>query len=57
MLNILCNKLDLGTKVENNDGIYTVTLTPRSQGLHRVVLVYGGIEIPDGSILFEVSLF
>lgn len=52
-LNILCNKLDLSTNTEYDDGIYTVTLAPRSRGFHQVAIMYGGVEIPGGSILFE----
>lgn len=39
-------------KVE--DCLYYVTLTPLTVGMHRVVLLYGGREIPGGVVWFEV---
>uniref|UniRef100_F1KQ16 Filamin-A n=1 Tax=Ascaris suum TaxID=6253 RepID=F1KQ16_ASCSU len=38
-------------KVE--DCLYYVTLTPLTVGMHRVVLLYGGREIPGGVVWFE----
>lgn len=56
-LNILSNKIDLETKIEKNmDGLYTAILTPKTEGQHRIVLIYGGVHIPGGTVDFEVSL-
>nr|CDQ02091.1 BMA-FLN-1, isoform a [Brugia malayi] len=41
---------------DNEDGSYTVTLTPHAQGQHRVMLMYGGVDIPGGTFDFEVSV-
>lgn len=55
-LNVLSNRIDLETKIENENGFYTATLTPHTKGQHRVVLMYGGVDIPGGTFDFEVFL-
>uniref|UniRef100_A0A915PPA4 Calponin-homology (CH) domain-containing protein n=1 Tax=Setaria digitata TaxID=48799 RepID=A0A915PPA4_9BILA len=53
-LSIRSDKNDLETKIEQNkDGFYTVTVTARSEGQYRIVLMYGGIDIPGGTFDFE----
>ncbi|VDP17517.1 unnamed protein product [Onchocerca flexuosa] len=53
-LNILSNNIDLETKIEKNmDGLYTAVLTPKTEGQHRIMLIYGGVEIPGGTFDFE----
>ncbi|CAG9538291.1 unnamed protein product [Cercopithifilaria johnstoni] len=53
-LNVLTDNVDLETKIEKKeDGFYIVTLTPHVEGQHRVALMYGGVDIPDGTFDFE----
>uniref|UniRef100_A0A1I7VY84 Filamin/ABP280 repeat family protein n=1 Tax=Loa loa TaxID=7209 RepID=A0A1I7VY84_LOALO len=53
-LSVLSDRVDLETKIEKKeDGFYTATLTPRTEGQHRVVLMYGGVNIPGGTFDFE----
>ncbi|EJW78001.1 hypothetical protein WUBG_11092 [Wuchereria bancrofti] len=53
-LNVLCERADLEIKIDKNeDGSYTITLTPHTQGQHRVMLTYGGVDIPGGTFDFE----
>uniref|UniRef100_A0A915Q2T4 Calponin-homology (CH) domain-containing protein n=1 Tax=Setaria digitata TaxID=48799 RepID=A0A915Q2T4_9BILA len=53
-LNIVSDRDDLEVKVEEqNDGYYLVTFTPHHEGPHRIALMYGGIDIPNGAFNFE----
>lgn len=51
----MSNQNDLEVEMEeNDDGSCDVTLTPHNEGAHRIVLMYGGSHIPNGTINFEV---
>uniref|UniRef100_A0A158Q7V9 Calponin-homology (CH) domain-containing protein n=1 Tax=Elaeophora elaphi TaxID=1147741 RepID=A0A158Q7V9_9BILA len=53
-LSIVPDGDDLKINVEEKyDGYYVVTLTPHREGPHRVVLLFGGVDIPDGTFCFE----
>ncbi|EFO21517.1 hypothetical protein LOAG_06969 [Loa loa] len=54
-LNIVSDRDDLEVNIEEqNDGNYLITLTPHHEGPHRIALMYGGVEIPNGTFSFEV---
>ncbi|VDK31365.1 unnamed protein product [Anisakis simplex] len=50
---------DIECSVEKGDapGTYYVILKPLATGPHLVYILYGGREIPNGIISFEVRLF
>ncbi|VDM12810.1 unnamed protein product, partial [Wuchereria bancrofti] len=53
-LNIVSDRDDLKVNVvEQNDGCYLVTFTPYHEGSHKITLMYGGVEIPNGTFNFE----
>lgn len=55
-MNIVSERDDLEVKIEEQDGgCYLVTFTPHGEGIHRVSLMYGGVEIPNGTFNFGVS--
>ncbi|OZC08192.1 hypothetical protein X798_04808 [Onchocerca flexuosa] len=53
-LNIVSDRDDLEVNVEEqNDGCYLVKFTPNHEGPHRITLLYGGVDIPNGTFNFE----
>ncbi|VIO86121.1 Filamin/ABP280 repeat family protein [Brugia malayi] len=53
-LNIVSDRDDLKVNVvKQNDGCYLVTFTPHHGGPHQITLLYGGVEIPNGTFSFE----
>lgn len=55
-LNIISDREDLEVNIEEqSDDCYLVTVTPHGEGSHRISLMYGGVNIPNGTISFEVS--
>lgn len=55
-LNIVSDRDDLEVNIEEqSDGYYLVTFIPHNEGPHRISLMYGGVDIPNGTFSFEVS--
>uniref|UniRef100_A0A8R1XX00 Calponin-homology (CH) domain-containing protein n=1 Tax=Onchocerca volvulus TaxID=6282 RepID=A0A8R1XX00_ONCVO len=53
-LHIVSDRDDLEVNVEEQiDGCYLVTFTPHHEGSHRITLLYGGVDIPNGTFNFE----
>ncbi|KAM3726784.1 Filamin-A [Dirofilaria immitis] len=53
-LNIVSDRDDLEVNVEEqDDGYYVVTFIPHHEGPHRIALMYGGVDIPNGTFNFE----